>query len=177
MKVKKRHLVLIGFSGSGKSTIGPLLAKKLNCLFFDIDEQIVKNQKKTIAEIFKTSGEKYFRNIEAQVINKAVTSKKMTVIALGGGAFQRAETQKKIREMAIVVYLSCAQKELYRRLIKKTDRPLMPQTGSELKEKIRTLSAKRLKNYQKADFIIATTDKTTKEVIQKIMMKINHAYY
>lgn len=177
MTVNKRHLVLIGFSGSGKSTIGPALAKKLDYEFIDTDEQIVKNEHKTIAKIFETKGERYFRKIEAEMVLKALQRKKKFVIALGGGAFQNASNRKLIEENAIVIFLSTAQKELYRRLRKTTDRPILSHTTVKLHDKIKTVLNQRINNYKKADIIVSTTDKTISQIVTLISKKLKDAEY
>ncbi len=85
MKLNK-NLVLIGMMGSGKSSIGIILSKKLEFEFIDTDNKIEKLEKKTISEIFKKSGEKHFRNIEEMVSLKLLKSNNK-VVALGGGGF------------------------------------------------------------------------------------------
>ena len=177
MSHNKRHIVLIGFSGCGKSTIAPELARKLKLKLIDTDQLIAKQEKKTISEIFKTDGERYFRAIESKVVEKIITNKKRTVVALGGGGFQKPANRKLILENALVIFLSCNQKELYNRLSQKTDRPLLPQSAFLLKEKIRRMLAKRINNYKKADLIVSTTDKTIREVVAEITGKIKNADY
>lgn len=175
MSNRKHHIVLIGFSGCGKSTIGPQLARKLKLKFVDTDQLIEKQEKKTISEIFKTDGERYFRAIESKVLEKVIAIKKRSVIALGGGGFQKPANRKLVLENALVIFLSCNQKELYRRLSQKTDRPLLPRSAFLLKEKIRRMLAKRINNYQTADLIVSTTDKTIREVVAEITGKIKNA--
>ena len=82
----KKSLVLTGMMGAGKSTIGRLVAKRLNVRFIDIDKIIEKSEKKSIKRIFDDDGEKYFREIEEKITLKIIKNK-IAVIALGGGAF------------------------------------------------------------------------------------------
>ena len=93
MKTNK-NLVLIGMMGSGKSTIGYLLAKKLKFLFIDIDKNIEKNEETTISNIFKEKGEKYFRDIEEKITLDVLKKKSNCVISLGGGAFINKNIQE-----------------------------------------------------------------------------------
>ena len=93
MKLKK-NLVLVGMMGSGKSTIGRLLSKKLHFKFYDIDKIIENNQKMKIKEIFKKKGETYFRNLEEEItIN--ILKIDNSVISLGGGGFLNEKIRKK----------------------------------------------------------------------------------
>ena len=85
MKLYK-NLVLVGMMGSGKSLIGKILSKKLDFDFIDTDNKIEEKEKKTISEIFKNNGEKYFRNIEELISIKSLKLNNK-VIALGGGGY------------------------------------------------------------------------------------------
>ena len=91
----KENLVLTGMMGSGKSTVGKSLAKKLKLKFVDTDSIIEKSQKKTIAEIFDKKGENYFRKVEEHVCLE-ILEKENLAIALGGGAFINPRIRKKI---------------------------------------------------------------------------------
>ena len=123
MKLKS-NIFLIGFSGSGKSTVGKLLAKKLNCSFVDIDERIESESRKTIPDIFESDGEKAFRKLEsAAVKNLFAKIAKPKVIALGGGAFENRAIRQRITENGISVWLKCSILEIYNRLRKHSERP------------------------------------------------------
>lgn len=173
-------IYLIGFSCAGKTTIGPLLSHKLNYSFYDLDDMISKKQNKSIADIFKNEGEQEFRKYESEILAELSELKESFCTALGGGAFQSPKNQDMIENSGISVYLSCADEELYRRLKRKSDRPMLQDdnsnqlSASELKQKISSLMTKRRKNYLKADIIYSTTDKTVEETVDEIYKKINY---
>ena len=179
MKLKS-SIFLIGFSGSGKSTVGKLLAKKLNCSFVDIDKFIESKSSKTIPNIFKTDGEKAFRKLESAAIKNLIAKKAKAipkVIALGGGAFENRATRLLLAENGISIWLRCSISERYERLRKHSDRP-------KLTDKKETLSAKRLKatirklllerkdNYARSDLRVTTSGKTANRVALEIISKL-----
>ncbi|MEA1979608.1 MAG: shikimate kinase [candidate division Zixibacteria bacterium] len=172
-------IYLIGFSCSGKTTIGPKLAYKLSCSFYDLDDMISKKQNKAITDIFKDEGEKKFRVYETDILSGLSKRNESFCVALGGGVFQSSKNQNMIENSGISVYLSCANEELYRRLKNQSDRPLLRDENSnqlspnELKEKISSMMTKRKKNYLKANIIFSTTDKTVEETVDEIYKKIS----
>ncbi len=180
----KKNIFLIGFSGSGKSTVGPLIAKKLKLRFYDTDLIIRRKHKKTIETIFKDIGEKGFRQLEEKVIFNVVTFiRPAKVIALGGGAFQNRKVVQLAQESGIVVYLSCSQAELFKRMNRVKDRPMLKvdartETKREeaLKKRISSLMRQRQDGYAKADIKISTSDKTPLQVTNALVKKINQKY-
>lgn len=177
MKLKS-NIFLIGISGSGKSTVGKLLAKKLNCRFVDIDKLIQSKSRKTITEIFETDGENVFRKLESAAIKNLFAEKtKAKIIALGGGAFENRATRQLISENGISVWLRCSISELYERLRKHSDRPKLTDKKKTLsagrpKEKIQKLLLKRKDNYARADLRVTTSGKTANRVALEIISKL-----
>ena len=109
-------IVLIGYRGSGKTTVGRLLGKKLGKPFVDADEEIVRAAGKTIAEIFAERGEGAFREMESEVVRRILRWPEY-VIALGGGALGRQENRRALADGAHrVVYLRCRPEELLKRI-------------------------------------------------------------
>ena len=92
--ISNKNLVFLGMMGSGKSSIGNLVSKKLNLPFVDVDNLIVKNTKMSVSEIFETKGENYFRNLEEKITLKCLKKNKI-VISLGGGGFINSKNQKR----------------------------------------------------------------------------------
>jgi len=119
-----KTIVLTGMSGSGKSSVGKFLADKFFCRFFDIDEQIILNEKKSINEIFAQNGEKYFRDLEVQTI-KSIFNPENLVISLGGGAFENENTRNFLLNNSIVIYLKTSPETILERLKNADDRPLL----------------------------------------------------
>ena len=176
----RTNIFLIGFSGSGKSTIGKLLAKKLHCGFADIDKLIESKSRKTIPDIFKSEGEKTFRKLESAAIKNLFAKNKQAkprVIALGGGAFQSRATRLLLAENGISVWLKCSISEIYKRLRKHSDRPKLTGKKESLsarrqKQTIRKLMFKRKDNYARADVRVITSDKTASRVALEIISKL-----
>lgn len=177
MSIAKRHISLIGFSGSGKSTVGPLLAKKLGLRFVDIDRLIEKKYGATILKIFAREGERGFRRLESRMIEQMFTgSKRAAVFALGGGAFVTKENRSLIQNCSTVIWLSCSVREIDRRLSSKNNRPMLsvrPLSGQSKREarlaRITALLSKRLPTYHHADLRVATTNRTTHQIVAEIL--------
>lgn len=163
----RKHIFLIGFSGSGKSTLGPVLAAKLRHRFVDLDVVIEKDTRQSISEIFEQRGEAAFRRLEMTQLKRVLESPRTKVIALGGGAFESAAIRSMARNNGVTVFLSCSQRELYRRLKKVGNRPLLEirprpdETPTQARmRRIRYLLKKRLANYRAADLILSTSGKS-----------------
>jgi len=163
----RRHIFLLGFSGSGKSTLGRVLAAKLGYRFVDLDGIIEEYARQSVAEIFAKRGETAFRRLEKTQLKRVLGSTRTQVIALGGGAFESADIRKMARNNGVAIFLSCSQRELYRRLRNVGNRPLLEvkprpyETPTQAKmRRIRHLFKKRLANYRVADLIVSTTGKS-----------------
>jgi len=164
-KMSKPSLIfLTGFSTSGKSTIGPLLANTLGFEFLDLDKKIVKVEGQSINEIFKSKGESYFRDLEYDLLCKEANEENL-VIALGGGTIQQERCLEIILKEGTLVYLKSDLDTLVRRLSHKTDRPLIKGpngerlTKEEIRKKIESMLSVREPEYAKAHITI-NTDKT-----------------
>ncbi len=120
------NLVLIGYMGSGKTTVGKTLAKMMQFSFLDTDEMIEKQQNKTIREIFAADGEQAFRDLETDLLKQLVAEKrKHLVLSTGGGMPLRAENQKLLSKLGLVVYLKAEPETIYHRVKNDTKRPLL----------------------------------------------------
>ena len=160
----KENLVFLGMMGSGKSSIGSLVSKKLNIDFIDVDSEIEKIGL-TISKIFENKGEKYFRQIEEKETLKFLKSKK-TVISLGGGAFLNDKIKKEILNNHISFWLSWNVKTLIDRIENSKKRPIAYKlTRSEIEELIK----KRSIIYSKAMYKIDCENQTNDEIVKKII--------
>src|SRR5262245_24212715 len=126
LKLKRTPgIYLVGFMGSGKSTVGERLADELGWAFVDINDDIVKAQGRSIADLFDMGGEPAFRDIEAECIYKRVrmiqTGRPM-VVALGGGAFVEDRNFQMLQENGVSIWLDCSFELINERLQNKTDR-------------------------------------------------------
>ena len=164
MKLNK-NLVLIGMMGSGKSSIGKILSKKLEFEFIDTDSKIEEIEKKTISEIFKKNGEKYFRNIE-EVISLKSLKLNNKVIALGGGGYINPTIRKYTLEKCISVWLDWKNETLISRVKNSNKRPLaMKMDNLELQ----TLIIKRSTMYNLSDYKINCDKLNKKQIVEKII--------
>jgi shikimate kinase len=152
MNVKLKRtpgIYLVGFMGSGKSTVGRALAHRLGWSFFDIDCEIERAESMTIAEIFEKRGEPEFRRIETEMIRRHVRwveHGRPAVVALGGGAFTLAENRALLENNGITVWLDCPLETAKRRVAHDAGRPLARDP-----ERFRSLYESRREAYSQAD--------------------------
>ncbi|MEO5359015.1 MAG: shikimate kinase [Nitrospirota bacterium] len=162
-----KNIVLTGFMGTGKTTIGKVLAKSLGRNLIDIDSEIEKDKGIKITEIFASMGEAKFRDMETEMVGKISTLSNV-VISTGGGVVLRQENIEFLRKNGIVVNLTADPEIIYARLSGANDRPLL--NVADPLAKIRELLDFRRPFYQNADIIIDTGDKTpiiaAEEIIQ-----------
>ena len=161
----KKNLVLIGMMSSGKSTIGGLLAKKLNFKFFDIDKIIENETKMKITEIFKIKGENFFRNLEEKTTIKLLNFSDV-VISLGGGGFINETIRKETNTKSKTFWLNWNLDTLISRIRKKNNRPVALALNND---ELKNLIIKRSKYYSKAKYKINCQKLTRPEIIKKIL--------
>lgn len=150
---RARNLVLVGFMGAGKSTLGKLLAQRLGWRFIDLDHVIEARAGRSIKEIFSASGEETFRDLESAVLHSLLELERC-VIATGGGVVGRAENWVAMRQLGPIVYLSASWEVLISRLDGCSDRPLAGKDQGV--ERIRQLHDSRLALYRQADLTVDT---------------------
>ena len=161
----KENLVFLGMMGSGKSSIGSLVSKKLNIDFIDIDKKIEKRIGLKISKIFDKNGEKYFREIEEIETLKSLKNKK-TVISLGGGAFLNNKIKKEILDNHISFWLNWDVKTLVNRIKDSKKRPI---AHTSSRNEIEELIKKRSIIYSKAMYKIDCENLTKNEIVKKII--------
>ena len=170
-------IFLTGFSGSGKSTIGPLLANSLGYEFVDLDQSIEQRAGKTITRIFAENGEEHFRELELLAL-MGLVEKNNLVISLGGGALENDESYGLIQKSGTMVYLKSPSRTLARRLCNKTDRPLLKGdkgqklSREEIEDKITTILARREPRYKSADITVETDIKRIGSTVEELTRKI-----
>lgn len=164
----KEKIYLCGFMGSGKSTVGRLLAQKMNRLFIDTDAMIESESGKTISEIFNQFGEKEFRRLESDVIHRCSQQKEACIIALGGGSLINPRNLYYVRSTGYLVYLKTELPLLADRLKDAQHRPLL-QSGE-----VEFLFKQREQGYLQADWICDCADFNASRVtdsIEEYLMK------
>ena len=167
----KENLVFLGMMGSGKSSIGSIVSKKLNIDFIDVDQEIEKNLGMSISKIFENQGEKYFREIE-ELITLKLLKKNKTVISLGGGAFLNNKIKKEVLDNHISFWLKWDIKTLVNRIQNSQKRPIAFKSS---KNELVDLIKKRSIVYSKAMYKI-DCENLTKNEITKNITKIYEAY-
>jgi len=167
-----KNVILTGFMGVGKTSVGTRLAKDLGFTFVDTDMLIEADQKITITDIFSSFGEPYFRDTETRIIKQALENDNQ-VLSTGGGAVIRDENRRMFKEGGITICLSARPEVIFERIKHETHRPLL--TVPDPLARIRELLAAREQYYRQADLIIDTSDKTVDEVINEIRGKVRHA--
>ena len=160
-----QNIVFLGMMGSGKSSIGFLVSKKLKLDFYDIDNYIENKLNMKISNIFKNKGEKFFREYEEK-ITLDILKKKGIVIALGGGAFINKNIRKEVLKNHQSFWLKLNSEILIKRIKTSVKRPLAYNTSvADLKNMIKD----RTKYYEKALFKINCDELTKKEITDKIL--------
>lgn len=163
---KEKNIFLIGFMGSGKSTIAKLLSKETSRELVEMDETIEAEENMTINEIFEKYGETYFRDLESQLIER-IAQKGGAVVSCGGGAVLREENIENMKKNGKIIYLSATPETIYERVRFSTNRPLL--NGNMNVEYISQLMQKRLPMYENAaDEIIDVNQKGKGEIVIEI---------
>ncbi len=161
-----RNIILVGFMGSGKTTIAFELSHRLNMRYVSTDDLIEKREICTINEIFTKKGEDYFRNVETLSVRDACSMENV-IIDLGGGAVIRDENWESIRASGLSICLTADEDTIMERTKKYKHRPLL--NVEDPKQKIRSLMAKRAPFYAKADHCVDTGKLTIKQAVEKIV--------
>ena len=161
------HIILIGFMGCGKTSVGSRLAKDMGLPFVDMDDLIREQAGMEITEIFHRYGERYFRRLETQTLRRLGESSKRMVISAGGGMPVEPENQPILRGMGTVVLLEASVETLAERLKNDNTRPMLE--GGDLKERITTLQNQRKAVYEQVcDVRIATDKKDFLQITEEI---------
>ena len=161
-----KNIILVGFMGSGKTTIALKLSHRLNMRYVSTDDLIEKREKSTINEIFTKKGEDYFRGVEAMVVRDACSMENV-IIDLGGGAVVRDENWESIKRSGVAVCLTADEDIIMERTKKYKHRPLL--NVEDPKQKIRNLMAKRAVSYARADHCVDTGKLTVRQSVEKII--------
>lgn len=168
-RLGKRSILLSGFMGCGKSTVGRALAKKLNSAFVDADAEIVKKAGMSINDIFDKFGEEHFRKLETEVLRELSQLTK-TVIASGGGAMVNEKNFDAVKENALVIYMEADEEFLYNNISKSDERPLM-KTPDPMAQ-IHKLLTFRRPFYEKHKHISVNASLPINTVVYEIMKRI-----
>jgi shikimate kinase len=168
-----KNIILTGFMGVGKTSVGTQLAKDLGYAFVDTDKLIEADQNMTISTIFAKYGESYFREIEARIVQE-VTARESQVVSTGGGAVIWDMNREAFKQAGLVVCLSARPEVIFDRIKHETHRPLLqtPDPPAKIKEMLDS----RARFYAQADITIDTSEKSVDQIISEIKERIRHAY-
>lgn len=168
-----RGIALIGLPGSGKSTVGRQLARRLQFPFVDVDHAIEQRLGCSIRAYFESEGEQSFRDVEESVLDE-LTLAHAGVLSTGGGAVLRAANRERLRQRTHAIYLRSSPDDLFRRLRHDTKRPLL-QVGDPL-ARLRDLYAQRDPLYREtAHFVIETGRPSVATLVNMIVMQLELA--
>lgn len=168
MSNRQHCLILIGFMGSGKSTVARELSRLNGWPIIDLDAQIVATAGCSIAEIFRRDGEEYFRQLETDVLVK-LGDLHTAIVATGGGIIGRAQNWPLLRRLGVIVYLRAAWPTLRQRLAGSTERPLAAPDRDW--NEVEQLFRQRLPLYEQADLVIDTDQLDAATVAREILAR------
>ncbi|WP_312886563.1 shikimate kinase [Paenibacillus foliorum] len=162
--LKKANVILIGFAGTGKSTVGKALSEQLGWQFIDTDQRIEELQGVSITEMFQTMGEQAFRTVESEVIDRTLKVENQ-VVSTGGGAVLAERNRARMQESGIVINLTATKEIIITRVSKDQSRPLVQ---GNVEEKVTALMESRKHAYDFADLAIDTSELSVTEIVERI---------
>ena len=165
-------IVLVGLSGSGKSTIGAMLSKQLNFSYIDVDDRIVQNEGISIAEIFAQHGEGRFRELERNTVLELDLSSP-SILALGGGAWMQDEIRDFLTPIATIIYLEASVESILQRLKDNNARPLLDDIGKRKEVLLQQLEVRESVYTQST--ITVDANASVSEVVQEIIQKLKQS--
>lgn len=171
MKLSDKPIILCGFMGSGKTTIGKPLAEKLGFCFADTDQLLTETYHMTIPEMFQKGGEGYFRDLEHQIARR-ISDLANTVISTGGGMLTFERNGEILSGKGIIVYIHKDFEDCYQRLILQNDRPLVQ---NKSKDEMYQMYSERIAMYRKYSSFSVENDGTVEEAVKKILLKLENA--
>jgi shikimate kinase len=166
----EKTLILTGFMGSGKSSVGKFLASLRGCDFIDLDAEIVAVAGCSINNIFARDGEQSFRHLESLQLEKVLAAGEGSVIATGGGAVLAAQNRMLMRNRGVIINLKVTLEQVIARLKGCNDRPLL--AGDDAAVSAQTLMSAREQFYADADIRIDTDGKSVEDVATEILCRL-----
>ena len=165
-----KSIYLIGFMGTGKSTVAYELRKKTAAILVEMDQVIEEQQKKTIPEIFDEFGEEYFRDIETDLL-LSFEQEDNLIVSCGGGSVLRDANTASMKKHGKIVWLTATPETVYERVKNSTNRPVL--NGNMNVEYIRELMEKRRARYEEvADITVSTDEKSVQDICTEILKQL-----
>jgi shikimate kinase len=162
------NVILVGFMGAGKSSVGRLLARRMGRCFVETDDMITAREGRSIPEIFAERGEAYFRALEEETV-RLLALKSGDVIATGGGLFCREGRPEALRALGTVVWLAGDLDVLHERARRMGERPML---AGRTRDDVAALYRAREAYYRQADLTVDTTDRNTDQVVAQVLLAL-----
>ena len=167
-RLSQRNIILTGFMGSGKSSCGRMIARRLEIPFVDTDKRIEESAGKSISEIFAQDGEESFRTLETELLKTLLLEKGPFVLSVGGGMPLREENRLLLKKLGSVFYLKASPESVWERVRGNKSRPLL-QTENP-KQRILSLMEERKECYtEAADHEVDTDNRSPREVAEEVI--------
>lgn len=164
--MSRRHVILIGLPGAGKTTVGKQLAERLRCAFVDVDTIITRKMQMPVTRVFAEFGEPRFRAVEREAVIEALAGEPSVIVPGGGWAAQPGNLAD-VGAAGLVVYLKCMATTATRRVQASEVRPVM--TGDDPYARMRALLQERQASYEQADAEVKTDTRTAPQVMEEIL--------
>lgn len=165
-------IILVGFMGCGKSSVGRNLAKKLDYELIDTDKYIEEKEGRSISTIFAKEGEAFFRELETEVLGELAMTNENMVLSAGGGLALKEKNRELFKKMGTTIYLKASPQTIYSHVKGDTKRPLLQ--CDDPQKRISELMKEREEFYQKAaDIVIDTNDKSVDIIADEIIREVN----
>lgn len=165
----RRPVILIGYMGAGKTTVGRLLARQEQLGFFDTDAMLEEQEGRSIPDIFAADGEECFRDMETELLRRLLEQGfSEAVLSAGGGMPVREENRSLLRKLGVVVYLTASRDTIVERVSGSESRPLLQ--GEDLAGKVERMLAARGPLYENAaDLTVSTDGRSARQIVTEIM--------
>ena len=163
----KDNVILTGFMGTGKTSLGKMLATRLGRPFVDIDKKIEDDAQMSIPKIFERYGEAHFRELERAAVQE-LSERRGLVIATGGGTVKDEENIRLLKNSGVMICLTTEPEEIFNRTMRRGERPVLDGGGNERLETIKRLLAERKPFYDRADYEVDTTTWSPIQIIDAI---------
>ena len=172
IKKNNKIILLVGLMGSGKTSVGRRLAKKLNLPFVDGDQEIEKAAGLSLIDVLKCFGEEEYRAGEARVMKRLLQGEPC-VLASGGGSFVAEQTRKLAKEHAITVWLKADVNVLYNRTAGRKHRPFLEGDDSHLRNKLEEYIKEEYPFYSEADIVVETKEEAVENTVLRVIEALN----
>ena len=168
-------ILLVGLMGSGKTSVGKRLARRLSLPFIDGDQEIEKAAGLSLVDVFKCFGEKEYRAGEERVMKRLVQGVPC-VLASGGGSFVAAQTRELAKEHAVTVWLKADIDTLYHRTAGRTRRPFLLGDNETVKNKLQEYITEEYPYYSQADIVVETRDEKVENTVKRVASAVHHFF-